>query len=108
MTNLDLTLSLGFVIRMERLRSIEAAQGTLPSQSPSSMEALPSPLSSRANPDFLPRCTRQPRVRFSVGENRMKSVNANKINRKSVEAEGPAVPPHRAENQNPKTGCGSE
>ena len=35
----------------------------------------------------------QPRVRFSVGENRMKSVNANKINRKSGEAEGPAVLP---------------
>jgi hypothetical protein len=33
----------------------------------------------------------QPRVRFSVGENRMKSVNANKINRKSGEAEGSAV-----------------
>jgi hypothetical protein len=33
----------------------------------------------------------EPRVRFSVGENRMKSVNANKINRKSGEAEGPAV-----------------
>jgi hypothetical protein len=30
-------------------------------------------------------------VRFSVGENRMKSVNANKINRKSGEAEGSAV-----------------
>jgi hypothetical protein len=51
MTNLDLTLSWGFVIRMERSRSTEAAQRTLPSQSPSSMEALPSPLSSRANPD---------------------------------------------------------
>jgi hypothetical protein len=35
----------------------------------------------------------QPRVRFSVGENRMKSVNANKINRKSGEAEGSAVRP---------------
>src|SRR5580704_9263318 len=35
----------------------------------------------------------QPRVRFSVGENRMKSVNANKINRKSGEAEGAAVRP---------------
>ena len=33
----------------------------------------------------------QPRVRFSVGENSMKSVNANKINRKSGVAEGPAV-----------------
>ena len=33
----------------------------------------------------------QPRVRFSVGENRMKSANAIKINRKSGEAEGPAV-----------------
>ena len=33
----------------------------------------------------------QRRVRFSVGENRMKSVNANKINRKSGEAEGSAV-----------------
>jgi hypothetical protein len=33
----------------------------------------------------------QPRVRFSVGENRMKSVNANKINRKSGKAEGSAV-----------------
>ena len=33
----------------------------------------------------------QPRVLFSVGENRMKSVNANKINRKSGEAEGSAV-----------------
>jgi hypothetical protein len=32
-------------------------------------------------------------VRFSVGENRMRSVNANKINRKSGEAEGPAVRP---------------
>jgi hypothetical protein len=38
-----LTFSLGFVIRMERLRLTEAAQRTLPSQSPSSMEALPSP-----------------------------------------------------------------
>jgi hypothetical protein len=36
MTNIDLTLSLVFVLRMERLRSTEAAQGTLPSQSPSS------------------------------------------------------------------------
>jgi hypothetical protein len=53
MTNLDLTLSLGFVIRMERLRSTEAAQRTLPSQSPPSMEALPSPLSSRAKPRDL-------------------------------------------------------
>ena len=35
----------------------------------------------------------QPRVRFSEGENRMKSVNANKINRKSGEAEGSAVRP---------------
>jgi hypothetical protein len=33
----------------------------------------------------------QPRVRFSVGENRMKSANAIKINRKSGVAEGPAV-----------------
>jgi hypothetical protein len=33
----------------------------------------------------------QPRVRFSVGENRMKSANAIKINRKSGLAEGPAV-----------------
>ena len=35
----------------------------------------------------------QPRVLFSVGENRMKSVNANKINRKSGEAEGSVVRP---------------
>src|SRR5271154_1793713 len=94
MTNLDLTHWLGFVMRMERLRSTEAAQRTLPSQSPSSMEALPSPLSSRANPDFLPRCTGHSRVcGFPLGENRMKSVNANKINRKSGEAEGSAVRP---------------
>ncbi len=34
-------------------------------------------------PSFLPRCSAtQPRVRFSVGENRMKSTNATKINRK--------------------------
>jgi hypothetical protein len=33
----------------------------------------------------------QPRVRFSVGENRMKSANATKVNRKSGEAEGSAV-----------------
>ena len=33
----------------------------------------------------------QPRVRFSVGENRMKSANAIKSNRKSGVAEGPAV-----------------
>jgi urocanate hydratase len=37
--------------------------------------------------------SRSPKLRFSVGENRMKSVNANKINRKSGEAEGPAVLP---------------
>ncbi len=37
----------------KRLRSTEAAQRTLPSQSPSSMEALPSPLSSRAKPRDL-------------------------------------------------------
>jgi hypothetical protein len=33
----------------------------------------------------------QPRVRFSVGENRMKSANAIKSNRKSGVAAGPAV-----------------
>ena len=41
------------------------------------------PLSSRAKPNFLPRCSEtQPRVRFSVGENRMKLANTTNLNRK--------------------------
>jgi hypothetical protein len=36
-----------------------------------------------AKPNFLPRCSEtRPRVRFSVGENRMKLANATNLNRK--------------------------
>jgi hypothetical protein len=56
------------------------------------MEALPSSFVIPSEPGFPATLHwTQPRVRFSVGENRMKSVNANKINRKSGEAEGSAV-----------------
>jgi hypothetical protein len=47
------------------------------------MEAQTPTLSSRAKPNFLPRCFEtHPRVRFSVGENRMKLANATNPNRK--------------------------
>jgi hypothetical protein len=47
------------------------------------MEAQTPTLSSRAKPNFLPRCFEtHPRVRFSVGENRMKLANATNTNRK--------------------------
>jgi hypothetical protein len=51
-----------------------------------------------AQPNFLPRCSEiQPRVRFSVGENRRHSINAAKINRKfgkprDLQSSGPLTP----------------
>jgi hypothetical protein len=60
----------------------------------SSLKASPSPLSSRAYPDFLLHRSRwRPRVWFSPKENHIQSTEAATLDRKSGEAEGSAVRP---------------
>jgi hypothetical protein len=68
-------------------------------------------LSSRAKPNFLPRCFEtHPRVRFSVGENRMKLANATNTNRKFGKPRDPlcALTPnkgHRCSATATRVGC---
>jgi hypothetical protein len=60
---------------------------------PLSIEPLPIPLSSRANPDFLLTALTAATYVVLFKENHMQSIEAATLDRKSGEAEGSAVPP---------------